>query len=110
MISNRSRSHFGQAQDPIGREVIAPDGKRSARARRVRDTYTGYTRQPDGPCIYMLRTIPVRGESRSRTLPCDADPNWAAAVKNIARDLDPQMLVLSSTLRAQMDYNAEQDG
>src|ERR1700730_18079867 len=32
----------------------------------------------------------------------------AAAVKHIARDLDPQMLVLSSTLRAQMDYNAEQ--
>jgi putative ABC transport system permease protein len=32
----------------------------------------------------------------------------AAAVKHIARDLDPQILVLSSTLRAQMDENAEE--
>lgn len=37
----------------------------------------------------------------------DVDP-IAAAVKHIARDLDPQILVLSSTLRAQMDENAEQ--
>src|SRR5207253_8516460 len=82
-------------------------GKRLRVLGVVRDTYTGYTRQPDGPCIYMLRTIPARGDLVLVRFRGDADP-IAAAVKHIARDLDPQMLVLSSTLRAQMDYNAEQ--
>src|SRR5438046_10154158 len=95
------------AQDPICREVIAPDGKRLRVLGVVRDTYTGYTRQPDGPCIYMLRTIPARGDLVLVRFRGDADP-IAAAVKHIARDLDPQMLVLSSTLRAPMDSNAEQ--
>ena len=55
----------------------------------------------------MLRTIPARGDLVLVRFRGDADP-IAAAVKHIARDLDPQMLVLSSTLRAQMDYSAEQ--
>jgi putative ABC transport system permease protein len=55
----------------------------------------------------MLRTIPARGDLVLVRFRGDADP-IAAAAKHIARDLDPQMLVLSSTLRAQMDYNAEQ--
>jgi len=107
MISQSFAIAFWPAQDPIGREVIAPDGKRLRVLGVVRDTYTGYTRQPDGPCIYMLRTIPARGDLVLVRFRGDADP-IAAAVKHIARDLDPQMLVLSSTLRAQMDYNAEQ--
>jgi putative ABC transport system permease protein len=107
MTSQSFATAFWPAQDPIGREVIAPDGKRLRVLGVVRDTYTGYTRQPDGPCIYMLRTIPARGDLVLVRFRGDADP-IAAAVKHIARDLDPQMLVLSSTLRAQMDYNAEQ--
>ena len=107
MISQTFATAFWPAQDPIGREVIAPDGKRLRVLGVVRDTYTGYTRQPDGPCIYMLRTIPARGDLVLVRFRGDADP-IAAAVKLIVRDLDPQMLVLSSTLRAQMDYNAEQ--
>jgi predicted permease len=107
MTSQSFATAFWPAQDPIGREVIAPDGKRLRVLGVVRDTYTGYTRQPDGPCIYMPRTIPARGDLVLVRFRGDADP-IAAAVKHIARDLDPQMLVLSSTLRAQMDYNAEQ--
>ena len=107
MTSQSFATAFWPAQDPIGREVIAPDGKRLRVLGVVRVTYTGYTRQPDGPCIYMLRTIPARGDLVLVRFRGDADP-IAAAVKHIARDLDPQMLVLSSTLRAQMDYNAEQ--
>jgi len=107
MTSQSFATAFWPAQDPIGREVIAPDGKHLRVLGVVRDTYTGYTRQPDGPCIYMLRTIPARGDLVLVRFRGDADP-IAAAVKHIARDLDPQMLVLSSTLRAQMDYNAEQ--
>jgi len=107
MTSQSFATAFWPAQDPIGREVIAPDGKRLRVLGVVRDTYTGYTHLPDGPCIYMLRTIPARGDLVLVRFRGDADP-IAAAVKHIARDLDPQMLVLSSTLRAQMDYNAEQ--
>jgi putative ABC transport system permease protein len=107
MISQSFASAFWPAQDPIGKEVIAPDAKRLRVLGVVRDTYTGYTRQPDGPCIYTLRNIPARGDLVLVRFHGDADP-IAAAVKHIARDLDPQMLVLSSTLRAQMDYNAEQ--
>ena len=106
MISQSFATAFWPAQNPIGKEVIAPDSKRLRVVGVVRDTHAGYTRQPDGPCIYMLRTIPARGDLVLVRFRGGADP-IAAAVKHFARDLDPQMLVLSSTLRAQMDDNAE---
>jgi len=71
------------------------------------DTYTTYTHQPDGPCIYMLRITPVRGDLVLVRFHGDVGA-IAVAVKHVARDLDPRMLVLSSTLRAQMEYSAEQ--
>ena len=107
MISESFATAFWPRQDPLGREVLAPDGKRLRVVGVVRDTYTGYTRQPDGPCIYMLRSIPARGDVVLVRFRGDAGP-IATAVKNVVRDLDPQMLVLSTTLRAQMDYTAEQ--
>src|SRR5690349_23837771 len=62
LISQSFATAFWPAQDPVGREVIAPDGKRLRVVGVVRDTYTGYTRQPDGPCIYMLRGTPERAD------------------------------------------------
>ena len=106
MISHSFAIAFWPADDPVGREVIAPDGRRLRVLGVVRDTYTGYTRQPDGPGIYMLRSTAQRGDMvlvRFR-----GDSNLiAAAVKKVVGELDPQMLVLSSTLRAQMEDNAE---
>lgn len=107
MISQSFATAFWPAQDPIGREVIAPDGKRLRVLGVVRDTYTGYTRQPDGPCIYLLRSTPARGDLVLVRFRGNAGL-IAAAVKHVARDLDPQLLLLSATLRAQMDYDAEQ--
>jgi predicted permease len=106
MISQSFAAAFWPGQDALGREVIASDGRRLRVLGVVRDTYTGYTRQPDGPCLYMLRSTPVRGDLilvrfRGDTL------TIAAAVKRVARDLDPQMLALSTTLRAAMDENAK---
>src|SRR5437879_5580661 len=73
----------------------------------LRDAASPYTLQHDGPFMYMLRTSPALGELVLVRFRGAADP-IAAAVKHIPRDLDLQMLVLASTLRAHMDYNAEQ--
>jgi len=107
VVSQTFAGAFWPGQDPIGREVVAPDGKRLRVLGVVGDTYSGYTREPDGPTLYMLRTTPARGDLVLVRFHGDAD-SIAAAVKRVVRDLDPQMLVLSSTLRAQMDLNAEQ--
>jgi len=106
MISQSFAATFWPGQDPIGREMIAPDGKRLRALGVVGDTYTAYTRQPDGPCLYMLHSAPVRGDLVLVRFRGDVG-RIAAEVKYVVRDLDPQMLVLSTTLRAQMDYNAE---
>ena len=106
MISQSLATAFWPADDPVGREIIAPDGRRLRVLGVVRDTYTGYTRQPDGPSIYMLRTTPERGDLVLVHFRGDAGI-IAAVVKKVVGDLDPQMLVLSSTLRAQMEDNAE---
>ena len=106
LISQSFATAFWPARDPIGEEVIAADGKRLRVLGVVHDTYTAYTRQPDGPCIYMLRRTPARGDLVLVRFRGDAGL-IAAAVKHVMRDLDPQMLVLSTTLRAQMNDSAE---
>jgi putative ABC transport system permease protein len=106
MISQSFAAAFWPGQDPLGQEVIASDGKRLRVLGVVRDTYTGYTRQPDGPCLYTLRRTPVRGDLILVRFRGDTAA-IAAAVKHVARDLDPQMLALSTTLRAAMDENAK---
>ena len=73
----------------------------------VRDNHTRYTNEPDGPTIYTLRSNPSRGDLLLVRFRGEVGP-VATAVKHIVRELDPQVLVLSSTLRAQMDDNAEQ--
>src|SRR5262249_1414879 len=107
VISQTFAGAFWPAQDPIGREIIAPDGKRLRVLGIVGDTHSGYTREPDGPTVYMLRTSPVRGDLVLVRFHGDGG-SIATAAKRVVRDLDPQMLVLSHTLRAQMDLNAEQ--
>jgi putative ABC transport system permease protein len=107
VISQSFAAAFWPGQDPVDQEVTATDGRRLRVLGVVGDTYTGYTRQPDGPCLYMLRRIPLRGDLVLVRFRGDADP-IAAAVKRLVRELDPQMLMLSATLRAQMDDSAEQ--
>ena len=107
IVSQTFAAAFWPGKDPIGKEVIGPDGKRLRVLGVVGDTYSGYTREPDGPTLYMLRTTPVRGDLVLIRFHGDAG-SIAAAVKHLVRDLDPQMLAVSSTLRAQMDVTAEQ--
>ena len=106
LVSQSFAAAFWPGQDPIGREIVAPDGKRLRVLGVVRDTHTAYTREPDGPSLYMLRSTPLRSDLVLLRFRGDAGA-IATAVKNAARDLDPQMLVLSATLREQMDDNAE---
>ena len=96
----------GPNGDPIGQIVIAPDGKPRRVLGVVRDTRTAYTSAPDGPTLYTLRRTPVRGDLLLVRFRGDVAV-MATAVKQIVRDLDSQMLVLSSTLRAQIEENAE---
>jgi putative ABC transport system permease protein len=107
VISQSFAAAFWPGQDPVDQEVTATDGRRLRVLGVVGDTYTGYSRQPDGPCLYRLRRIPLRGDLVLVRFRGDADP-IAAAVKRLVRKLDPQMLMLSATLRAQMDDSAEQ--
>ena len=106
IVSQSFAAVFWPRQDAVGEVVMASDGRRLRVLAVVRDTYTAYTDQPDGPSLYTLRIKPERGDLLLVRFHGDGAP-IAAAVKQIVRDLDPQMLVLSSTLRAAMDDNAE---
>ena len=107
IVSQSFAAAFWPQEDPIGEAVLSSDGKRLRVLGVVRDNHTGYTNEADGPTLYALRIKPMRSDLLLVRFRGDVDP-IVAAVKHIARDLDPQMLVLSSTLRAQMDENAEQ--
>ena len=106
IVSQSFAAEFWPHQDPIGQAVVSSEGKPLRVLGVVRDNHTGYTNEPDGPTLYTLRAKPVRGDLLLLRFRGDVGP-IATAVKHIVRELDPQMLVLSSTLRAQMDDNAE---
>lgn len=95
------------AQDPVGQIVISPEGKRLRVIGVARDTRTHYTDEPDGPCIYVLRRTPARGDLVLVRFRRDVAP-VSAAVKRVVHDLDPEILALPSTLRADIDNTAEQ--
>lgn len=106
IISQSFAATFWPGNDPVGQIVISPDGKRLRVIGIARDTRTNYTEEPDGPCIYLLRRTPVRGDLVLVRFRGDLTP-VSAAVKRVVHDLDPGILALSSTLRADMDDNAE---
>jgi predicted permease len=106
IVSQAFAAAFWPRQDPIGETVVSADGKRLRVIGVVRDNRTRYTSEADGPTVYTLRSKAERGDLLLVRFHSDSDP-IAVAVKRILHDLDPQMFVLSSTLRAQMDDNAE---
>jgi putative ABC transport system permease protein len=86
--------------------VLSADGKKLVVIGVVPDNHTNYTNEADGPTLYTLRTKPVRGDMLLVRFHGEVG-TVAAALKRIVHDLDPHVLVLPSTLRAQMDENAE---
>ncbi|HVH88200.1 MAG TPA: ABC transporter permease, partial [Terriglobales bacterium] len=107
IVSQAFAAVFWPRQDPIGQTVLSSEGKRFTVVGVVHDNHTEYTREADGPALYKLRLNRIRGDLVLVRFHGDV-ASIAAAVKHIVRDLDQQMLVLSSNLRAQMDQNAEQ--
>lgn len=106
IVSQSFAASFWPRLDPIGQILTSSDGKRLRVAGVVRDNHTRYSNEPDGPTIYTRRLNPAPGDMLLLRFRGDVLP-VATAVKHIVRELDPQMLVLSSTLRTQMDDNAE---
>ena len=106
VISQAFAAAFWARQDPVGQTVISADGKRLRVVSVVRDNHTGYTKEADGPTLYTLRSKPSSGDLllvrfRGNVIPV------AEALKQIVHQLDPQILALPSTLRAQIDEDAE---
>lgn len=106
IVSQAFAAAFWPRQDPIGQGVVSSEGKRLRVLGVVRDNNTGYTKEPDAPTLYTLRSRPMPGDLLLVRFRGDVK-SVATELNRIVRELDPQMLVLSSTLRAQMDDNAE---
>ncbi len=107
VVSQSSAAAFWPGEDPVGQVVISPEGKRLRVIGVARDTRTAYTDEPDGPCIYMLRRMPLRGDLVILRFRGDATP-VSDAVKRVVHDLDPEILALPSTLRADINDTAQQ--
>ena len=105
VISQAFAVVFWPQQDPVGQVVVSPDGKRLRVVSVVHDNHTGYTNDADGPTLY-TRKKPSAGDLLLVRFHGSLVP-FAADVKRLVHDLDPQMLVLSTTLRAQIDENAD---
>ena len=106
IVSQSFAAAFWPRADPIGENLISSDGKHLRVVGVVLDNHTRYSNEPDGPTVYTRRLTPSSNDLLLVRFRGDAVP-IAAAVKHMVRDIDPQMLVLSSTLREQMDDNAE---
>ena len=104
VVSQAFAAAFWPQQDPVGQVVVSPDGKRLRVAGVVRDNNTGYTNEADGPTLY-TRKKPSAGDLLLVRFHGSVLP-LAVEVKHLVYDLDPQMLVLSSTLRADIEENA----
>jgi len=105
VISQAFAVVFWPQQDPVGQVVVSPDGKRLRVVSVVHDNHTGYTNDADGPTLY-TRKKPSAGDLLLVRFHGSLVP-FATDVKRLVHDLDPQMLVLSTTLRAQIDENAD---
>ena len=106
VISQAFAAKFWPGRDPVGQAVVSGEGKRLRVVGVVRDTRTSYTKEADGPSVYTLRSKPSSGDLLLIRFRGNAIP-VAEALQHIVHDLDPQMLLLPSTLRAQIEEDAE---
>ena len=106
VISQAFAAAFWPRQDPVGQTIVSGEGKRLRVVSVVRDNRTSYTKESDGPSLYTLRSEPSSGDLLLIRFRGSETP-VAESLKRIAHDLDPQMLLLPSTLRAQIDENGE---
>jgi predicted permease len=106
IVSRAFAEAFWSRQDPVGQTIVSGDGKRFNIIGVVPDNHTGYTSEADGPTLYTLRDKPSAGDLLMVRFHGNVVP-VTAMLRSIVHDLDPQILIVPSTLRAQIDENAE---
>ena len=107
VISQSFAAAFWPGKDPLDQVIVGPEGQRLRVVGIARDTRTQNPGHSDGPFIYLLRSAPVMGDLLLVRFRGDSHM-LQLAVKNAVRDLDPQMFVLTSTLREMLNDTAEQ--
>jgi len=106
IVSRAFAETFWPGQDPVGQTIVSGDGKPFSVVGVVPDNHTSYTSEADGPTLYSLRSKPLAADLLLVRFHGNVAP-VAATLRSIVHDLDPQILVVPSTLRAQIDENAE---
>jgi predicted permease len=106
VVSQAFAALFWPKQDPVGQTIVSGDGQRLRVVGVVRDNRTSYTNEADGPTLYARRSKPSSGDLLLIRFHGN-EISVATELKRIVHDLDPQMLALPSTLRAQIDEDAE---
>lgn len=106
IVSQAFAAAFWPGRDPVG-EVILARGDIPLRVIGVvPDTRTQNPERPDDPAIYRLRDQAESGDLLLLRFRGSADA-VELTVKNAVQAVDPQVFVLSSTLRAALDDLAE---
>ena len=106
VVSRSFASAFWPNQDPIEKTVIASDGQQLRIIGVARDTRVERFSEPDSPVLYRVRAGPAPGDIFLLRFRGDSQP-LQRSVQAAVRELDPQVFVLQTTLRAALDDMAD---
>ncbi len=102
VVSQAFARAFWPGKEPVGQSVIPPGGFSLQIVGVARDVQSERLGSLDGPRLYLLRDSHSAPEAM--LIRFAGDPQSVeAAVRNAARELDPEMIVAPKTLRSILD-------